>query len=129
MSYVLDASAMMAILLREQRGDQAIDLLDATDAFASSVNVSEAVAKLTDKHGMDPRRVMVSLGHILTEVIDFDVDMGLYAGTLRRDTKRHGLSFADRACIATATELGLPVLTTDAAFEDAELDVRVHVLR
>ena len=39
------------------------------------------------------------------------------------------MSLADRACIALAMDLNLPVLTSDRAWSELDLDVPVHLIR
>jgi PIN domain nuclease of toxin-antitoxin system len=48
---------------------------------------------------------------------------------LRALTREHGLSLADRACLALGRRLGLPVLTADRAWANAEHDVSLSFLR
>ena len=48
---------------------------------------------------------------------------------LRPKTRALGLSLADRACLALALRLGLPVLTTDGAWAELDLPVAVAVIR
>jgi ribonuclease VapC len=48
---------------------------------------------------------------------------------LRPKTKAQGLSLADRACLALAARLGVPALTTDAAWEHAEVAAEVKLIR
>jgi PIN domain nuclease of toxin-antitoxin system len=48
---------------------------------------------------------------------------------LRPVTKALGLSLADRACLALTARLGIPALTTDHAWEHADIDVEVKLIR
>jgi PIN domain nuclease of toxin-antitoxin system len=44
-------------------------------------------------------------------------------------TKRRIISLADRACLALAVELGMPVMTGDHAWRDLDIDVEVQLFR
>jgi PIN domain nuclease of toxin-antitoxin system len=48
---------------------------------------------------------------------------------LRRPTSHLGLSLADRACLALALRLGLPIVTADRAWAELELAVQVQTIR
>jgi PIN domain nuclease of toxin-antitoxin system len=48
---------------------------------------------------------------------------------LRRQTRDHGLSLGDRACLALAVSLGLPVMTADRAWMALDLGIEVIVIR
>jgi PIN domain nuclease of toxin-antitoxin system len=53
----------------------------------------------------------------------------LVAGCLAPTTKPQGLSLADRTCLALAARLGVPALTTDSAWADAEVAAEVKLIR
>lgn len=52
--------------------------------------------------------------------------MAYQVGQLRPLTRTFGLSLADRACLATAICLNLPVMITDKVWK--ELDISVNIL-
>lgn len=45
------------------------------------------------------------------------------------NTKELGLSLADRACMALAVTLGLPLLTADRSWVEVDLPVEIRVIR
>lgn len=51
------------------------------------------------------------------------------AARLRSRTRQHGLSQADRACLALALDKALPVLTADRAWRGPELEVEIRLIR
>ncbi len=123
---VFDASAVLALLNREPGRDRVHKLLD--DAAISSVNLSEVVAKLIDR-GLDRSDIEGELRGLGLELILFDWSLALHSGELRRPTRALGLSFGDRACIATAMSLGAPAVTTDRAWVNLEVGVKVITVR
>lgn len=83
-NYVLDASAILALLNNEPGSEIVVNVL--TQAVISSVNLSEIIAKLADS-GMleiEVREVVSALG---LETTNFDAEMAYSAGMLRPLTK------------------------------------------
>jgi PIN domain nuclease of toxin-antitoxin system len=62
-------------------------------------------------------------------VAPFDEALALRAGELRLLTARHGLSLADRACIALAERERLPAVTADRAWTKLDLGVEIRLIR
>jgi PIN domain nuclease of toxin-antitoxin system len=125
-NYVLDASAILALLNNERGSEIIINVL--TEAVISSVNLSEVIAKLADcgMSEVEVREVISALG---LEIINFEPEMPYYAGMLRLLTRQAGLSFGDRACLTLGVFLSLPVITTDRAWTDLKLGINVQVIR
>lgn len=48
---------------------------------------------------------------------------------LRATTRPLGLSLADRACLTLAKRLGVPALTTDRAWADADTGAEIQLVR
>jgi PIN domain nuclease of toxin-antitoxin system len=123
---VLDASALLAFFQDEPGGD-AVEGVIATSVI-SSVNWSEviqkSVANAVDVTGM--RDELQALG--LT-IIAFSADQAEIAGCLWPQTQHKGLSLADRACLATAQQMGIPVLTADRAWTELGLPLDIRVIR
>lgn len=124
---VLDASALLALLNDEPGASMAADALDG-EPVMSAVNLSEVVAKLVDA-GIDQGEVRDLLDGLQIEVAAFDEDAAHEAGALRPATRRAGLSFGDRACLALGVRLGVPVLTADRGWRSLGLPVEVVVMR
>ena len=124
--WVLDASAVLAVL-REERGcEQVQDRL--TQSVISAVNYAEVVSKLVDygAAGDMAVRAAAELGLFVTPL---DEPTATRVGALREATRPRGLSLGDRACIALAEMLGLPALTADHAWADLDLGVEVVLIR
>jgi PIN domain nuclease of toxin-antitoxin system len=111
---VLDASALLALLLDEPGGDVVGSAVEA-GALISTVNYSEVLARLI-RDGMAPAEA----ANVVTEatggglrVVPFSQSDAIRAAALRRPSRRLGLSLADRACLALAARLDRRALTAD----------------
>jgi PIN domain nuclease of toxin-antitoxin system len=62
-------------------------------------------------------------------VVPFTALLAFRAAELRNPTRKIGLSLGDRACLATALELGLPVVTADRVWSKLKLGIDIHVIR
>jgi PIN domain nuclease of toxin-antitoxin system len=117
---------VLALILRETGWERVRDALD--DAMLSTVTYSEAVARLTER-GASEDIIHDHFRALDVPLVEFDASIAFSAGRLRRPTRAHGLTFADRACLATARHLGLPVLTADQAWAGLDIGVRVELIR
>ena len=126
MSVVLDSSSVLAVINGEPGADAVGDVL--MGASISAVNYSEVIAKLVD-YGLDDGDALGALDALPLTVIPVDAVQARYAGLLRRQTRAHGLSLGDRACLALAYTLGLPAVTADRAWTGLELGLEVTVIR
>jgi PIN domain nuclease of toxin-antitoxin system len=124
---VLDASALLA-LLRQEPGSQQVREALRDGTAMSAVNVSEVVAKLAET-GMPDHLIHVTLDPLGIATVDFDADLAYRAGLLRPATRQGGHSLGDRACLALAERLSLPVLTTDRSWQGLKLGLTVRVIR
>jgi len=115
----LDASALLAYLGREP-GYEPVRQALRDGARISTVNLSEAYAKLVQRAiPLDP---VINRVHALgLRAVPFDEHLARCAAELLPHTRRLGLSLGDRAALALAQALAVPVLTTDRAW--AKLDV------
>jgi ribonuclease VapC len=125
---VLDASALLALVYLEPGHETVAELVNEPGAVMSAVNLSEAVARLSDQGWTAERiRLRVSLVSFTSET--FDEELGYQAGLLRPLTRHAGLSFGDRACLALAQRLGLPAVTADRSWTTLRLPITVQVIR
>jgi ribonuclease VapC len=125
-SHVLDASALLALVFGEPGAD--VVLAAGADLCCSAVNLSETLAKLSDR-GIDPKVAESQLDRLVRSVVPFDLEMAKAAARLRQVTRFTNTSFADRACIATGMALDLPILTADAAWIELGLDADIRLIR
>lgn len=63
------------------------------------------------------------------QLVAFDGAQAYRAGFLQPHPSPAGLSLGDRACLALAQHLGLPVLTTERVWADLPLEIPVLVIR
>lgn len=116
---VLDASALLAHIHDEPGAPVAREAME-NGAAISVVNWIEVLSKLAED-GKDPELTsaeMTTAGLVETVVTVEPVtaEDAIEAARLRPATKDHGLSLADRSCLALATRLEVPVLTADRAW-------------
>ncbi len=125
-SCVLDASAVIAYLHKEPGAGLVAGALEG--ASISAVNLSEVVSKLLERSTPEEqaRRATQDL-HVV--VVPFDEPLAYLAATLRPATRPLGLSFGDRACLATAQRLGVRALTADRRWARLRVGVQVQVIR
>ena len=123
MTIVLDASALLALMLDESGSD----LVGALHAEASmcAVNVAEVAERLS--RNASGAVVSESLRTMLPSVIAADTDLAMMAGLMRSATRSVGLSLGDRFCLALGKRLSCPVLTADRAWADVADAVGVEV--
>jgi PIN domain nuclease of toxin-antitoxin system len=122
---VLDASAILAVILREPGADKFSRLV--TGGLVSAVNVSEVVARLSDWGASEPE-IRGFLNGLELISVPFDSGDAWATGLLRRRTRHEKLSLGDRACLALAISRGLPALTTDTAWGRLGLGKTVRVV-
>ncbi len=125
--YVLDASALLALLKQEDGSEQVAEFITER-AVINSVNLSEVIAKLSEA-GMPEDAIHETLDMLTLMTVDFDMALAYEAGLLRPLTKQAGLSLGDRACLALAKQLNLPAITTDRVWENLSLDITIQVIR
>ncbi|WP_420463246.1 type II toxin-antitoxin system VapC family toxin [Candidatus Palauibacter sp.] len=127
-SALLDASALLALVFEEKGATRVWDAVR-RGAAISAVNAAEVASRLGGE-GWTREEVEGFFEESSIEVVPFDRPAALLSGSYRQPTRHLGLSLGDRACLATARQLGLAALTADRAWAELELDgVRVICIR
>lgn len=128
MSFTLDASAILAILLDEPGGDYVYARLN--ESQISVINLSEVYATLLDG-GMAFEEAQTIVDPLPFRIRTFRDSHAKRTAQLRPVTRKFGLSLGDRACIAQAMLNDLPILTADRRMEAAKslLDVDIRLIR
>ena len=129
---VLDASALLAVV-RDEPGATIVVRAIADGAAVSVFNWTE-VLSVVAAGGDDPRRVPEQLGVHETSGVSVRIespnsDECIAIARLRPTTKPQRLSLADRACLALASRLGVPALTADRTWADADTGTVVQLIR
>ncbi len=125
---VLDASALLALLLDEPGASRVMAVLDA--AAVSTVNLAEVVGQYA-RRGIPESEIRALLELSSIRIIPFDQVLAFAAGSLLPNTRPAGLSLGDRACLALAVRLSAKALTADRAWlrVAAAVGVEVEVIR
>lgn len=123
---VVDSSAVLAAIKDEPGGDEVER--DIRGARISAVNLSEIIGWLAER-GFAPENIVRIVTSFDLTVEVFDRSRALAAGLLAAQTKRRGISFGDRACLALTAELGLPVVTGDRNWRNLDIGVDVRLFR
>ena len=125
---VLDASALLALLLDEPGGDKVKAMLDG--ALLGAVNLAEIVSHYA-KLGAARADIEVLLQPLPVRVVPIDERLSYEAGMLRPVTLRAGLSLGDRYCLALAKREGVPAVTAERRWPDiaAAAGVTVDLIR
>lgn len=124
--HVLDASALLAVMLGERGAEQVLEILHGS--VIGAVNLAEVVAKLQER-GVPDAEIGRSVDEIGLPVIPFDEAQAMAAGKLRGSTRSLGLSLGDRACVALASARGVPAVTTDRSWSALDIGVKVVFAR
>lgn len=127
-SYVLDASAVLALLNAEPGSERVRDVIDRDYCVVSVVNACEVLSKLMD-HGLSPEEAVFALDALEIREESLDGPIARAAATLRTQTRQRGLSLADRACLALAQSLDAVALTADRPWLGLDLGIRVECIR
>ncbi|MEJ2597019.1 MAG: type II toxin-antitoxin system VapC family toxin [Anaerolineales bacterium] len=124
--YVLDASAVLALLNQEPGADLVQDALP--HAVISTVNLAEIVTRLTAK-GMPEAEIRDVLSLLGVESVPFDEESAIQSGLLYAGTHTAGLSSGDRACLTLAKNLNTIAFTADRAWQGLDIGVQVRLIR
>jgi PIN domain nuclease of toxin-antitoxin system len=125
---VLDASALLAMLLGERGGDRVKAMLDG--ALLSVVNLAEIVSYYA-KLGASRGDIEAMLRPLPIRVVPVEAALSYEAGMLRKLTVQGGLSLGDRYCLALAKRENVPALTAERRWPDiaAAACVAVELIR
>lgn len=117
-AWVLDASALLALLFGEPGGELVEQGLAASSI--SAVNLSEVMHKSLER-GVGVDTLRDDLEELGVDVVAFDGTTAEEVANLRELTTPAGLSLGDRACLALARQLNLPAVTADRVWEELGL--------
>ena len=127
MLYVMDASAMLALMQAEKGWEVVDDLIREQQCVASCVNIAEVGTRMIDK-GLAPSQLERTLKEMDVQPVDFDLEQSTFCAELRLSTKYAGLSLGDRACLALAKLMDGTAVTSDRAWLDIAETTKIKVL-
>lgn len=116
--FVLDASAILAVLNSERGSEKVESILEGS--WTSAVNVAEVLSKLSER-GTPVDSALYQLLELGITFVDFDLEMSATCAQLRPMTRHLGLSLGDRACLALAIREKATALTADKAWAQLEV--------
>jgi ribonuclease VapC len=125
--FVLDASAIIAILNQEAGAEELTPEL-LSEACVSAVNMAEVQTVLVNK-GMAADDAWRDACSPVLEIAAFDDRQARLTGSLVDKTRSLGLSLGDRACLALASHLRVPVYTADRAWKKLNVGIEVRSIR
>lgn len=124
--YVLDASAVLAVLNQEAGSEKVVRLL--SESAINAANYCEVLGKLVDA-GVPEKAARESLDLLGIELVDLDQELACIAAGLRPKTRAHGLSLGDRCCLALGLARRHPVITADRSWADLNLGLKIALIR
>ena len=125
---VIDASALLAFLKDEKIPLNELESL-LPKSVISTVNAAEVATVLT-RLGMPQEKIENSIEETIGQIIPFTKEHCLQTAALWEQTKQYGLSLGDRACLALAMHLNLPVYTADKIWAELQIDnITINLIR
>ena len=116
--FVLDASALLSILLDEPGQDRVNQILDRSQIHA--VNLAEVIGRLV-RAGMPPEKAVAALGRLYLEVEEeFGTRQAEFCGALLGTRRDLGLSLGDCVCLTMAASLGAVAVTADRRWKELD---------
>ncbi|MEZ6098434.1 MAG: type II toxin-antitoxin system VapC family toxin [Pirellulaceae bacterium] len=125
MKSVVDASAVLAVCHKEAGADKARDRM--RHGLISTVNLSEVLQKSMERQKLDIAKAIIHTANL--QIVDFNAIHALHAAELATMTRKMGISFADRACLALGMVEELPIVTGDRRWLDLPIDAKIEVFR
>jgi PIN domain nuclease of toxin-antitoxin system len=131
--FVLDASALLSILLDEPGQDRVNQIVDRSRIHA--VNLAEAIGRLV-RSGMPAESAVATLRGLYLEVDEeFGTEQAEWCGTLLGSRRDLGLSLGDCLCLTAAACSGTVAVTADRRWMEldgsalGEYTIRVEAIR
>ena len=122
--YVVDTSAVLAMLFREPGAEFVENILP--EAEISAANLTEAILKLVQR-GESAANATAMLAQILPRVIPVSEAIAqLAAGIV---PAKPGLALGDRLCLATAIKVSGIAVTADRTWAALGLNLPIRLIR
>jgi ribonuclease VapC len=124
--YVLDASALIALVNQERGGEKVRPLMP--DGVISAVNFCETLQVLR-RGGMPVESVTLALTPLVSQPIPFDASLAYVAASIHERTRDHGLSFGDCACLALAMSRKVAAVTAEKEWKNVDIGIEIITIR
>jgi ribonuclease VapC len=131
--FVLDASALLSILLDEPGQNRVNQILDRSQIHA--VNLAEVIGRLV-RAGMPPEKAVAAMGGLYLEVEEeFQTTQAEFCGALLGTRRDLGLALGDCVCLTMAASLGAVAVTADRRWKELDgtvvmdATIRVELIR
>ena len=116
---ILDASALLVLLKNEPGADMIEPLLGRI--IMSSISVSEAADSLLNSE-MTLQECQEAILPFISTIVPFDEEQAFLAAELKKQIKDYSLPLADKACLALAQQIKLPLYTANEAWSKLQLN-------
>lgn len=123
---VLDASALMALLLREPGSEIVAERI--SESAMSAVNLAEVLARMS-RERVAPRALVPKLDALGLTIVDFDQPQAVIVSEIREFARGEGVGLGDCCCMALALHQAWPVLTADRIWTKLGLQIDVQLIR
>ena len=124
--FALDTSALIT-MMRDAPGGSVVGV-QIRQAAVSAVNWTEVVDDCR-AHGIDPDKLRRDLESIGLAILPFTSEDARQAANFWDPSRKIRLSLSDRACLALASRLEVPVMTANRAWKHLSVGVEVRLLR
>ena len=116
--YLLDASALLALIFDEPGANRVLDVID--DSRIHALNLAEVMRKLV-LIGKPLEEVVAHLDELQLEVIeDLDVKHAHEIARLAPEASRLGLSLGDCVCLVMAELAGMTAVTCERRWSELQ---------
>lgn len=127
MKPVLDASALLALVLQEPGAQKVLAALE-TGAVMSVVNLAEFIGA-AERKMIPAEETLAAVAGLRLEFVDLNLETAVEMGRLEKICKPLGLSLGDRACLATGKLLNAKILTADRVWLKLNPEFKVEAIR
>ncbi|OGV28021.1 MAG: hypothetical protein A3F18_05055 [Legionellales bacterium RIFCSPHIGHO2_12_FULL_37_14] len=122
---IFDTSAYLALINGEPGSNIVKNYV--SQAYMSTVNIAELVSYLVRNGYCDVNKIARIVN--LIRAYEYNYDLAIITGEMITHTSSYGLSLGDRACLASAKMLDVPVYTADKQWTGLQKIVGVKIIQ
>ena len=127
MSVAIDASALIAFLRQEPGA--AVTAKYLRRSCISAVNLAEVLERCSGPRENRAGRLLALLKNWQVQIVSFDAIQAMITAEMKPQLRGARLSFAERATLAVARTVQIPVLTANRELSKLDLGVDVIQIR